>query len=190
MTRRVGREEGILVGISTGANVVAARKSEKSSRRAASVASWSRSFATRVEVPERAFLGRIDDRIEPEAWQAMVRHAEKHISQRMLWRDGGRGGRGALRGAAGQRLRRSAGGFLRDRPQGPGPVDEEARRAGESVVGVFHSHPNCDAYFSKRDLEHSCPWFSYLVLSVKNGRFDHAASFRAITTRRGLTKRS
>jgi len=57
-------------------------------------------------------------------------------------------------------------------------VDRESRERGLDVLGVFHSHPNCDAYFSKRDLEHSCPWFSYVVLSIKNGRFDHAASYR------------
>lgn len=57
-------------------------------------------------------------------------------------------------------------------------VDESARREGMEIVGIFHSHPNCDAYFSKRDLEHSCPWFSYVVLSIKNGRFDHANSYR------------
>jgi proteasome lid subunit RPN8/RPN11 len=57
-------------------------------------------------------------------------------------------------------------------------VDRESRERGLDVLGVFHSHPNCDAYFSRRDLEHSCPWFSYVVLSIKNGRFDHAASYR------------
>jgi proteasome lid subunit RPN8/RPN11 len=57
-------------------------------------------------------------------------------------------------------------------------VDQESRQRGLDVLGVFHSHPDCDAYFSKRDLEHSCPWFSYVVLSIKKGRFDHANSYR------------
>ena len=57
-------------------------------------------------------------------------------------------------------------------------VDRESREKGLDVLGVFHSHPDCDAYFSKRDLEHSCPWFSYVVLSIKGGRFDHANSYR------------
>ena len=57
-------------------------------------------------------------------------------------------------------------------------VDQESRERGLDVLGVFHSHPDCDAYFSKRDLEHSCPWFSYVVLSIKKGRFDHANSYR------------
>ena len=57
-------------------------------------------------------------------------------------------------------------------------TDEQARKNGMDVIGIFHSHPNCDAYFSKRDLENSCPWYSYVVLSVKDGRFDHANSYR------------
>ena len=57
-------------------------------------------------------------------------------------------------------------------------TDELARANGRGVLGIYHSHPDCDAYFSKRDLENSCPWFSYVVLSIKNGRFDHASSYR------------
>ena len=63
-------------------------------------------------------------------------------------------------------------------PQDLARADREAREAGLGIIGIFHSHPDCDAYFSKRDLEHSCPWYSYVVLSVKNGRFDHANSYR------------
>jgi proteasome lid subunit RPN8/RPN11 len=57
-------------------------------------------------------------------------------------------------------------------------ADRRARGQGLELVGIFHSHPDCDAYFSKRDLENSCSWFSYVVLSVKKGRFDHANSYR------------
>lgn len=67
--------------------------------------------------------------------------------------------------------------FVMD-PRDLSRVDERARSSGMEVLGIFHSHPDCDAYFSKRDLEHSCPWFSYVVLSVKRGRFDHANSYR------------
>lgn len=56
-------------------------------------------------------------------------------------------------------------------------VEKEARAQGLSVVGIFHSHPDCDAYFSKRDLESSCPWYSFVVLSIRKGEFDHANSF-------------
>lgn len=56
-------------------------------------------------------------------------------------------------------------------------ADAEARRQGMDLIGIFHSHPDCDAYFSKTDLENSCPWYSFVVLSIKKGEFDHANSF-------------
>ena len=56
-------------------------------------------------------------------------------------------------------------------------ADREARARGMDLVGIFHSHPDCDAYFSETDLKNSCPWYSFVILSVKNGRFDHANSF-------------
>lgn len=56
-------------------------------------------------------------------------------------------------------------------------VEREARAQQLSLIGIFHSHPDCDAYFSKTDLEHSCPWYSFVVLSVQEGKFHHANSF-------------
>ena len=118
-------------------------------------------------------------RIESEAWQTMVRHAESTFPRECC---------GVMVGADGTvssavPLPNVYDGpqedfFVMD-PRDLARVDEEARKHGQSVLGVFHSHPDCDAYFSKRDLENSCPWFSYLVLSIKAGRFDHANSYRA-----------
>ena len=56
-------------------------------------------------------------------------------------------------------------------------TDREARTEGLELIGIYHSHPDCDAYFSKTDLENSCPWYSFVVLSIKQGVFDHANSF-------------
>ena len=63
------------------------------------------------------------------------------------------------------------------RPEDLLEADKKARGAGLDLIGIFHSHPDCDAYFSKTDLENSCPWYSFVVLSVKGGKFDHANSF-------------
>lgn len=63
------------------------------------------------------------------------------------------------------------------RPEDLIAADKAARSRGLDLVGIFHSHPDCDAYFSKTDLENSCPWYSFVILSIKNGRFDHANSF-------------
>lgn len=56
-------------------------------------------------------------------------------------------------------------------------ADKAARERGLDLVGIFHSHPDCDAYFSETDLKNSCPWYSFVVLSIKDGSFDHANSF-------------
>lgn len=63
------------------------------------------------------------------------------------------------------------------RPEDLLEADRRARAEGLDLIGIFHSHPDCDAYFSATDLKNSCPWYSFVVLSVKNGKFDHAASF-------------
>ena len=56
-------------------------------------------------------------------------------------------------------------------------ADREARARQMDVIGIYHSHPDCDAYFSETDLKNSCPWYSFVVLSVYQGRFDHANSW-------------
>jgi len=56
-------------------------------------------------------------------------------------------------------------------------ADAEARRRGLTVVGIYHSHPDSDAYFSETDLKNSCPWYSFVVLSVRKGKFDHGTSW-------------
>ncbi|MGH9661595.1 MAG: Mov34/MPN/PAD-1 family protein [Bryobacteraceae bacterium] len=56
-------------------------------------------------------------------------------------------------------------------------ADAEARRLGLDLVGIYHSHPDCGAYFSETDLKNSCPWYSFVVLSIQKGEFDHANSW-------------
>ena len=56
-------------------------------------------------------------------------------------------------------------------------ADAEARKRGLDLIGIYHSHPDCDAYFSETDLKNSCPWYSFVVISIKQGEFDHANSW-------------
>ncbi len=63
------------------------------------------------------------------------------------------------------------------RPEDLLSADKAARSRGLDLIGIFHSHPDCDAYFSATDLQNSCPWYSFVVLSIQNGKFDHANSF-------------
>ncbi len=63
------------------------------------------------------------------------------------------------------------------RPQDLAAADKAARERGMDLIGIYHSHPDCDAYFSKTDLQNSCPWYSFVVLSIQKGEFDHANSW-------------
>jgi proteasome lid subunit RPN8/RPN11 len=63
------------------------------------------------------------------------------------------------------------------RPEDLLNADREARRQNLDLIGIYHSHPDCDAYFSETDLKNSCPWYSFVVLSVQNGKFNHANSW-------------
>lgn len=63
------------------------------------------------------------------------------------------------------------------RPESLLEADKAARKQGLDLIGIFHSHPDCDAYFSETDLKNSCPWYSFVVLSIQAGMFDHANSF-------------
>ncbi|HEX4170421.1 MAG TPA: M67 family metallopeptidase [Bryobacteraceae bacterium] len=63
------------------------------------------------------------------------------------------------------------------RPEDLQKADTLARSSGLDLIGIFHSHPDCDAYFSQTDLQNSCPWYSFVVLSIQGGKFDHANSF-------------
>jgi proteasome lid subunit RPN8/RPN11 len=56
-------------------------------------------------------------------------------------------------------------------------VERESRAQGLELLGIYHSHPDCDAYFSQTDLENSCPWYKSIVISVREGRYQHANCF-------------
>ncbi len=57
-------------------------------------------------------------------------------------------------------------------------IQRESRDAGEDLIGFFHSHPDESAYFSETDLRHASPWHSHVVLSIRNGVYHSARSFR------------
>jgi proteasome lid subunit RPN8/RPN11 len=121
-------------------------------------------------------------RIDTKAWQVMVAHAEKTYPDECC---GAMVGETADDGTKTVRLavpmRNSYEGSQEDRyelhPEDLLKADREARARGLDLIGIFHSHPDCDAYFSQTDLKNSCPWYSFVVLSVQKGRFHHAASF-------------
>ena len=120
-------------------------------------------------------------KIEPAAWEVMVSHARSTYPNEccgaMIGSIDGDNKlvreavalENAFNGAQGERYELRSQDLL--------AADAAARTRGMDLIGIFHSHPDCDAYFSKTDLENSCPWYSFVVLSIKNGDFDHANSF-------------
>lgn len=120
-------------------------------------------------------------RIEPAAWDVMVRHASSTYPNEccgaMLGKLDGDAKlvteavtiENAFAGAQAARYE--------IRPEDLIAADKAARARGLDLIGIFHSHPDCDAYFSTTDLENSCPWYSFVVMSIKDGKFDHANSF-------------
>jgi len=120
-------------------------------------------------------------RIEPGPWAAMVAHARQTYPNECC---------GAMLGSiddAGKTVRVALplenafdgvqAARYELRPQDLLGADKAARARHMDLIGIYHSHPDCGAYFSKTDLQNSCPWYSFVVLSVQKGEFDHAASY-------------
>ncbi len=119
--------------------------------------------------------------IQPEAWQLMVSHAQATYPNECC---------GAMLGTVdgdiktvkvGVAIENAFTGVQHERyelrPEDLLKADREARSRGMDLIGIFHSHPDCDAYFSETDLKNSCPWYSFVVLSIYKGQFHHANSF-------------
>ncbi|RMG27470.1 MAG: M67 family peptidase [Bacteroidetes bacterium] len=49
---------------------------------------------------------------------------------------------------------------------------------GLDLLGVYHSHPDHLAIPSVHDQQQALPFFSYIILSVINGKTDHIRSWR------------
>lgn len=119
--------------------------------------------------------------IETAPWDTMVAHAERTYPNECCGAMLGRidGGSKLVQDAAPleNAFQGAQGARYELRPEDLLAADKAARERGLDLIGIYHSHPDCDAYFSQTDLENSCPWYSFVVLSVRNGKFDHANSF-------------
>src|ERR1051325_9504624 len=119
--------------------------------------------------------------IESQAWAAMVAHAEATYPNEcvgvMLGSNDGeskvvRESLSLRNSFAGEQAAR-----YELRPEDLKAADQAARDRKMDLIGIYHSHPDCGAYFSKTDLQNSCPWYSFVVLSIQKGKFDHANSW-------------
>jgi len=57
-------------------------------------------------------------------------------------------------------------------------IEEDLRSDDRQIIGFFHSHPDAEAQPSSYDLDYAWPWFSYLIVSVKNGSSDTLTAWR------------
>lgn len=56
-------------------------------------------------------------------------------------------------------------------------AEKYADENGLVLLGIYHSHPNHPAIPSEHDRKAAQPFFSYLILSVENGRFANQRSW-------------
>ena len=57
-------------------------------------------------------------------------------------------------------------------------AEKAARQQGLDVVGWYHSHPDHPAEPSQYDRDHAWPWYSYIIVSVANGKPQDMTSWR------------
>jgi len=48
-------------------------------------------------------------------------------------------------------------------------IENDLRDNGGEILGFFHSHPDVEARPSSYDLNHAWPWYSYVIVSVRDG---------------------
>ncbi len=120
-------------------------------------------------------------RIDAEPWRQMVEHARSLYPNECCGALLGTVNDGSKHVVTAMPLDNVSAGPRRSRyelrPEDLLNADREARRRNMDLVGIYHSHPDCGAYFSETDLKNSCPWYSFVVLSIQKGEFDHANSW-------------
>ncbi len=120
-------------------------------------------------------------RIQAEPWATMLEHAQAVYPEECVGVMFGTGENGTKMVTTAVPMENVTGGPRQRRyaldANALRAADAEARRRGLTLLGIYHSHPDCDAYFSDTDLKNSCPWYSFVVLSLRQGRFDHANSW-------------
>jgi proteasome lid subunit RPN8/RPN11 len=57
-------------------------------------------------------------------------------------------------------------------------AEKAGQEKGLDVVGWYHSHPDHPARPSQYDREHAWPWYSYIIVSVANGKPQEMTSWR------------
>jgi cysteine synthase B len=178
MVRRLARDEGLLVGISSGAALAAA----------AQVASRLSSGVIVAILPDggtkylsEPFWEASTDRgllVSDEVLDAIRRHGAETYPHECCGALIGR--RRRVREAFPLPNTTSEGPRRRFlvRPQDYRAAEGRAAEAREELLGFYHSHPDHPARPSQFDLDHAWPNFSYIIVSVREGVGGAVTSWR------------
>ena len=64
------------------------------------------------------------------------------------------------------------------RPSDYRAAEARAAETGRELMGFYHSHPDHPAQPSQYDLDHAWPFFSYVIVSVRDGQPHELRSWR------------
>jgi proteasome lid subunit RPN8/RPN11 len=62
-------------------------------------------------------------------------------------------------------------------------AEQTARASGLEVIGFYHSHPDHPAAPSEYDTDHALPFYSYVIVSVRQGVAEELASWELTADR-------
>ncbi len=120
-------------------------------------------------------------RIEPESWEVIARHARATYPEEccgvLLGHSGENGTTVRLAYPVENTAPASRGSRYEIANSDILSAQTKAAGLGMSLLGIYHSHPDHGAGFSAPDLEASCPWLSYVVISVRRGRVAEIAGW-------------
>lgn len=69
-------------------------------------------------------------------------------------------------------------------------AERELESQNLEIVGYYHSHPNHPAQYSQFDRDHALPNMSYVILSIQDGAFQEALSWRLLDDRTAMRAES
>ena len=62
-------------------------------------------------------------------------------------------------------------------------AEKTARATKMDVIGFYHSHPDHPSFPSDYDKDHALPFYSYVIISVKQGKADELTSWELTADR-------
>jgi cysteine synthase B len=184
LTRRLALEEGLLVGVSSGAALAAAIDLAERIREGVIVTVFPDS-GTRY-LTDRFWVERSTTVIVPRALQAIRRHGTEAFPEECC---------GALIAVDGivvaafplsNVVDSGAARRFRIGPDGYRLAEARARELGGALAGFYHSHPNAPARPSAHDLEQAWPNLTYLIIAVHGGEAADVTVWRLREDRSGF----